>query len=324
MTEQEIAEARDIGATVDAESMINEILAFCDHGVDGRDLLPVAEYKADPQRIIGHQPGIARAKLANRHGRQTAHMAAGLAQFLARRYAPGVLDDGDLDKVEAALARVISSMIAAQKYELCEFYYFRHPDLRPGFEELAGAVIEGAAEMYPEAWAYLQTVAGQKMCKTEAEWQALSTKGYYTLADGTVIGFNGIGGAPFYSLNTATGALRMPDIRGMYPEAAGFDSLNVGAARIDTMRQLSGGIQAYEGGVTTGAAAFRAASGVFGLYGDTFYYGMGTVAGVGAAHYPRTGADFFASRQAPVSSAFAPRHYGALACAWLGLPHAAD
>ena len=239
MTEQDIAEARDIGATVDAESMINEILAFCDHGVDGRDLLPVAEYKADPQRIIGHQPGIARAKLANRHGRQTAHMAAGLAQFLARRYAPGVLDDGDLDKVEAALARVISSMIAAQKYELCEFYYFRHPDLRPGFEELAGAVIEGAAEMYPEAWAYLQTVAGQKLCKTEAEWQALSTKGYYTLADGTVIGFNGIGGVPFYSLNTATGALRMPDIRGMYPEAAGFDSLNVGGIWPDRIRNIT-------------------------------------------------------------------------------------
>ena len=90
---------KDTGVTVDAANVINDILPCCAQGVDGRDLLAQAEYAADVQRTIGHQPGIARQELANKQARQVSHMSAGLAQFLARRYAGGVKDDGDLDKV---------------------------------------------------------------------------------------------------------------------------------------------------------------------------------------------------------------------------------
>ena len=87
---------KDTGVTVDAANVINDILPCCAQGVDGRDLLAQAEYAADVQRTIGHQPGIARQELANKQARQVSHMSAGLAQFLARRYAGGVKDDGDL------------------------------------------------------------------------------------------------------------------------------------------------------------------------------------------------------------------------------------
>ena len=98
---------KDTGVTVEAGDVINDILPFCAQGVDGRDLLAQTDYAADVQRTIGHQPGIARQELANKQARQVSHMSAGLAQFLARRYAAGVKDDGDLDKVEAAIVEAL-------------------------------------------------------------------------------------------------------------------------------------------------------------------------------------------------------------------------
>lgn len=203
----------------------------------------------------------------------------------------------------------------AAVYELCEFYYFRNPDLRPGFEPLNGCVIEDAADLYPEAWAYLQTVSGQKMCLSETEWQNLSAKGYYTLADGTVIGFNGIGGVPFYSLNTATGALRMPDIRGMYPEAAGFDSLNVGGVKMDTMRQIA----SYRGVLYCySTSSIGDNPDVFSLYGTP-------EKNTRPARLTQSEVDtgwmhFQSGRVVPTGNVTALRRFGVLACAYLGHP----
>ncbi len=56
----------------------NEILTFASTNT-GTNLLTQAEYAADAQRTIGHQPGIARAKLENKALRQASLMAAGLA-----------------------------------------------------------------------------------------------------------------------------------------------------------------------------------------------------------------------------------------------------
>lgn len=98
---------KDVGVIVAPDDVVNEILPFCAQGQVGRDLLSQADYAQDMQRNIGHQPGIARSMLANKHARQTAHMAAGLAQFIARRYAPGIKDDGNLDALEAALCAAI-------------------------------------------------------------------------------------------------------------------------------------------------------------------------------------------------------------------------
>ncbi|MGE4504025.1 MAG: hypothetical protein AB7D51_01660, partial [Desulfovibrionaceae bacterium] len=92
----------------------NEILQFGTGGtVEDGDVLELAAYESLADRTNGHQPGIANRALANMVARQTAHMAAGLAQFIANRHAPGVVDDGDLDKVEAGLLAAIAAMIEA-------------------------------------------------------------------------------------------------------------------------------------------------------------------------------------------------------------------
>ena len=339
---------KDTGVTVDAANVINDILPFCAQGVDGRDLLAQADYAADLQRTIGHQPGIARQELANKQARQVSHMSAGLAQFLARRYAAGVKDDGDLDKVEAALVSVIMGLlesrlpgiatndlnglchpdgvtikidttgkiyvVQADKYDLGEFYYFRHPTLKPGFAVAQGGLISGAYQgknitEYP-IWEYLKTAQGQLLLKTEAEWQAMTKAIWHTNADGTTVGWNGIGGAPFYVQDLGNGTLRMPDLRGMYAEAFGYDTLGVGGVHGDAIRNI---IAVHPGDSRDGFGALSGA--VYSSYNP--YLVSNTSGGSQFWMYPTS---FDVSRIVPVGAANKPRGWGALACCYLGQP----
>lgn len=192
---------------------------------------------------------------------------------------------------------------------LGEFYYFRHPSLRTGFAPCQGGILANAVTQHPEIWAYLQTAEGQLLLKTEAEWQAMSTATWATLADGTKVGWNGIGGVPYYVQDLATGTLRLPDLRGMYAEAAGFDSLGAGGVHGDALpASLRGSAAgAFRGGGQT-------ASGIFknnGLIGWQVRY--------------QDNPDFF-NLWFDVAQVYAtaaknqPRAWGALACAYLGTP----
>lgn len=89
---------------------INEILQFGHAGTEENgDVLSPEDYAADPQRAAGHQEGMARRELMNITLRQAMHMAAGLAQFIAENYEPGVVDDGDLAKVVAGLQAILDA-----------------------------------------------------------------------------------------------------------------------------------------------------------------------------------------------------------------------
>ncbi|MCQ4861174.1 hypothetical protein NE637_08430 [Desulfovibrio desulfuricans] len=340
-----MATTKDTGVTVESGSVINDILPFCSQGVDGRDLLTQEAYATDVQRSIGHQPGIARQELANKQARQVSHMSAGLAQFLARRYAPGVKDDGDLDKVEAALVSVIMgllesrlpgiateevngicrpdgvtikidasgkiSVVQADKYDLGEFYYFRHPTLKPGFAPLQGGLISGDYQgkhitEYP-IWQYLQTAEGRLLLKTESEWQAMTRVIWHTNADGSTVGWNGIGGAPFYVQDMGAGTLRMADVRGMYAEAAGFDSLGVGGVHGDMIRNIVGTGISYRS--TT--AAWGAIEAIAGTDWNT---------GRAENNIYLYNSRLNIARVVPTGSSNKPRAWGALACCYLGQP----
>lgn len=124
---------------------INEIKPFGASGTtgaigSGSDALTVAAYTEDPHRLIGHQPGIARRELENTVLRQTSHMAAGVAQFVSSRYAPGVVDDGDLTKVETGLAAAVDSLIGLHNAS-----DLAHPDIRALIAALG-------AERYETMW----------------------------------------------------------------------------------------------------------------------------------------------------------------------------
>ena len=190
---------------------------------------------------------------------------------------------------------------------LGEFYYFRHPSLRAGFAPCQGGILANAVTQHPEIWAYLQTAEGQLLLKTEAEWQAMSTAIWATLADGTKVGWNGIGGVPYYVQDLATGTLRLPDLRGMYAEAAGFDSLGVGGVHGDQARRVVGRAKAIWG------SNLEPISGAFRRETSTAVSGYGS--GVGYSDLILDTA-----LVVPTGAANAPRRWGALACAYLGQP----
>jgi len=70
---------------------VNGFLEFASTDT-GTNLLSQSEYSTDTQRPIGHQPGIARSKLANKQARQASLMAAGVAEFIADRQPEDVVD----------------------------------------------------------------------------------------------------------------------------------------------------------------------------------------------------------------------------------------
>ena len=191
-------------------------------------------------------------------------------------------------------------------YELCEFYEFRNPLVRPGMAPAHGTLIADAAAAWPEAWAYLQTSAGQALCVTEAEWQTMSTDTWHTLADGTTVGWEGIGGVPYFVQDLGAGTLRLPDVRGMHREAAGSASLSVGGVAGDAIREIAGTI------------LFCLQS--TGRVGGAFYGGAVS----SAESISPAGADqvrgFAASRVVPTGAVNRPRSYGVLACVYLGRP----
>lgn len=200
------------------------------------------------------------------------------------------------------------------QYEICEFYDFRHPTARSGMVPRYGSLIQDAATLYPKAWAYLQTAEGQMLCKTEAEWQAMSTATYYTDASGNTEGWNGIGGVPFYVQDLGAGTLRVPDTRGMYKEDAGFDSLDVGTVKGPGLPNITGSIFPVAAG---GNGTLAETSGAFLTTGTepfVFSYGsMGYANGTTVSFSANT-----ENKTYGASSVVSPRRFGILPCVYLG------
>lgn len=336
---------KDTGVTVEAGDVINDILPFCAQGVDGRDLLAQADYAADVQRTIGHQSGIARQELANKQARQVSHMSAGLAQFLARRYAGGVKDDGDLDKIETALVSVIMglldsklpglatllqpglvmpdgttitidatgklSVIAQQRMDpVGGIRFFEDEQPRPGYVPCMATTISNFSKTYPEMAAYLSTPYGATRLVTLAQYNTLHTATWATLADGSTVGWNGIGGVTKFVWDKAADTLKMPDLQEMFRSSTGA-SLGVGGVHIDMMRNVTGFVRDLAQSV--------ASSGSFGgaLYMST---GGGGAAAGGSGVYAARSCYFDSSRVVLTGAANKPRAWGALACAFLGTP----
>ena len=90
----------------------NEILQFASQDT-GSNLLTQTEYEGDAQRVIGHQPGIARSRLENKVLRQTSLMAAGLAQFMAANQSGDITDGLSAQDIADALNMSLENKIAA-------------------------------------------------------------------------------------------------------------------------------------------------------------------------------------------------------------------
>ena len=211
-------------------------------------------------------------------------------------------------KVPEVLAELTKDM---RSYHICGVYtdddWLTAP---PGFQPATGGVIQNAMTFCPRAWEYLQTAEGQQLRISESEWQAARAAAPW----------NGVGGVKKFVQDTSAGTIRLPDLRGMYKEVAGYDGLDVAMTRGDAMREISGRLA----GVGSSAASFiiQSITGAFGVQNYTSTPALTSMPG-GQGQTQITGnygALFKASNVVPTASRFRPASWGALACVYLGLP----
>ena len=91
---------------------VNEILQFASQDT-GSNLLTQTEYDGDAQRVIGHQPGIARSRLENKVLRQCSTITAGLAEFMLQNQDGSITDGMTPQEIADAMLSSVSSIAGA-------------------------------------------------------------------------------------------------------------------------------------------------------------------------------------------------------------------
>lgn len=220
---------------------------------------------------------------------------------LATLLQPGlVMPDGTTITVDAT--GTLSVIVQQAMDPVGGIRFFEDEQPRPGYVPCLGTVISKFSTTYPEMAAYLSTSYGAARLVTQAEYDALHVATWATLADGTQVGWDGIGGVTKFVWDKDADTLKMPDLQEMFRSSTGA-SLGVGDVDGDRGRNTPGTFYAFNHGTT---GAFRPGS------------ASGPAQGAAGAGYVQVTLDL--ARVVPVGPANAPRRWGALACAYLGQP----
>lgn len=197
--------------------------------------------------------------------------------------------------------------------------FFEDEMPRPGYVECNAGIVTNFSTRYPQMAAYLETPYGQSRLVTLAQYEALHVATWATLADGSKVGWNGIGGVAKFVWDKAADTLKMPDLQDMFQGAAG-PSLGVGGVHGDSERNKTGSVAffAREASPTGTYAQVSEVAGIFAL-GETGPTSV-TPFTTGLSWTGALRAKFVTSRVAPTSAKNQPRAWGALACAYLGQP----
>lgn len=186
--------------------------------------------------------------------------------------------------------------------------FFEDEMPRPGYVECNAGVVTDFSTRYPQMAAYLETPWGQaRLVSSLAEYETLHTAIWHTNADGTTVGWEGIGGVAKFWWDKVADTLKMPDLQDMFQGAAG-PSLGVGGVDGDRGHAVTGSF------VALGHVNSTPPSGAF-----TYIKAEGWTANTGSGLGLHT-FTLDTSRIHAVGSANAPRRWGALACAYLGTP----
>lgn len=126
---------------------------------ESSNILTQGDYLADTQRLIGHQPGIARAALENKVLRQASLLSAALAKFVADHQATDINDDMTVDDLAVAIANALSSGVPTAT-ETTE----GKVELADASEVQSGAPVVGhpARAVTPEGLATLTATEGRR------------------------------------------------------------------------------------------------------------------------------------------------------------------
>ncbi|WP_394027204.1 phage tail protein [Desulfovibrio falkowii] len=194
-------------------------------------------------------------------------------------------------------------------YPICQYKWWDDELIRPGFVPANANIVTDFAARWPQAAAYLSTAHGANRCFASlAEYEAAHTATWATLADGSKVGWDAIGGVAKFWWDKPKDTLLMPDLTEMTRFMSGA-SLGVGDVQGDQGRNANGSALVVTGTGASGSGALYHPGGA-----SEFLTGQGT----NNARFSSLSIDL--SRVMPVGPAFAPRRWGALACAYLGRP----
>ena len=199
-------------------------------------------------------------------------------------------------------------------YPIGQYTWFEDELVRPGFKPCNANVISAFAATYPQMAAYLSTTHGAKrLFASLAEYEAAHNAAWATLADGSQVRWNNIGGAAKFWWNKAADTLLMPDLTGMLREMAGLDGLKVTGVHGDMIRNII----AWHCGDAREGSDFGAIGGSSVASGPRYLVSNGS-----GTQFWMAAADINTSRQVPTGNTNKTRAWGALVCAYLGTPTA--
>ena len=217
----------------------------------------------------------------------------------------------ELDQLLKAIGKLIDASKSVYDISMTLDYFLGwnvwtggiHQTAKPGMIPTDGRWVDNADVRYPKAWEYLQGEEGQQLCVTAEVYQALNVATWHTNADGTKVGWQGVGGVPKYCLDLVGKRIRVPDLRGMSPEVFGCDLLGVGGVH-------GWGIPNFPGRFSS----------VINATGTGPFYRGAYAEGVGVSGGNAYSVMFDPSRVVPVANKVQPSAWGSLACVYLGVP----
>ena len=195
-------------------------------------------------------------------------------------------------------------------YPIAQYTWWEDGLVRPGFVPANGNIVANFAATWPQAAAYFSTAHGASRCFASlAQYEAAHKAIWATLADGSKVGWNNIGGVAKFWWDKAKDTLLMPDLTEMTRFMLG-GSLGVADAQGDQMRRLVG--SAIE--VLTGTGGSSSATGVL------RWTAAGRFSAAAGGAYWVAHLDTDNNRVTPTGSVNAPKRWGALICCCLGTP----
>ncbi|MEJ2896215.1 tail fiber protein [Bordetella avium] len=270
---------------------INQLLQFA---TADTNVLTQDEYSADPQRISGNIPGVARSKLVNKAARQSAFVAAMIGQYISEKSGKDVMDNGDIDALKI---NFIAALAASPSFTGTP----TAPTAAPGTNttQLANTAFVQTSiyQALPAGIVGYFAMSNAPFGWLKANGAAVSVAAYAALAAniycGDALNATAIFGYrctdpvnPTTTRSTSGAYIVLPDLRGEFPrgwdDGRGVDPGRAfGSAQQDSLQNVTGAF-----GTMVGAGGSITANGVFSIANQsTGVYGSGASGSGGSVNF---------------------------------------
>lgn len=214
------------------EGAVSEILLVAGEGTEAAgDLMSLDDFAASTLRLRGHQAGMAKREFQNRAMRQVSLIAAGLAQYMANRYAEGVVDNGNVDAIEAAMIAAVEQQIGDLIGEASTttkgiVELATSTETKAGTDTVRAVTPKGLADTLADLTTAPQFDATKRVASTEFVQRALGNlRGLASANASTALTLAEVGKLFAFYGSAANQTLTLPDLRTL-AAGAGYQIVN--------------------------------------------------------------------------------------------------